>query len=142
MRGGRQGVAVGGARGAGGEAGGGPVWEASLVCLGVAWRAGRSVKSTAILVDKDGASVGIGRGQVNRVDSCKLAVLRAGDRSVGSVAASDAFFPFADGAEVLMQAGVKAIVEPGGAVRAAEVAEAARKAGVTPAVPGVRAFFT
>jgi phosphoribosylaminoimidazolecarboxamide formyltransferase/IMP cyclohydrolase len=79
-------------------------------------------------------------GQVNRVDSCQLAVTRAGDRVVGSVAASDAFFPFADGAQVLLDAGVKAIVQPGGSIRDEEVIEAAQKAGVTMYFTGTRHF--
>src|SRR5471030_3451577 len=97
--------------------------------LAFAWRAIRAVKSNAILLAKDGASVGIGMGQVNRVDSCHLAVTRAGaDRAKGSVAASDAFFPFADGLQVLLDAGVRAVVAPGGSVRDAAVIEAAKAA--------------
>ena len=81
--------------------------EAELADLAFAWRACRSVKSNAILLARDGASVGVGMGQVNRVDSCRLAVERAGERAAGSFAASDAFFPFADGAQVLLDAGVR-----------------------------------
>ena len=91
-----------------------------------AWRACRAVKSNAILLASGGASVGVGMGQVNRVDSCQLAVTRAGDRAAGSVAASDAFFPFADGPQILLDAGVRAIVQPGGSVRDEEVIEAAQ----------------
>ena len=80
-------------------------------------------------------------GQVNRVDSCRLAVTRAGERATGSVAASDAFFPFADGLEILLEGGVKAVVQPGGSVRDAEVVEAAQKAGVTMYFTGTRHFF-
>jgi phosphoribosylaminoimidazolecarboxamide formyltransferase/IMP cyclohydrolase len=80
-------------------------------------------------------------GQVNRVDSARLAVSRAGDRAAGSVAASDAFFPFADGAQILIDAGVSAIVQPGGSVRDAEVIEAAKAAGVTMYLTGARHFF-
>jgi phosphoribosylaminoimidazolecarboxamide formyltransferase/IMP cyclohydrolase len=109
--------------------------------LEFAWRAVRSVKSNAILLAHDGASVGVGMGQVNRVDSCQLAVTRAGDRAKGSVAASDAFFPFADGAEILMAAGVRAIVQPGGSIRDEDVIEAARAAGVTMYFTGERHFF-
>jgi phosphoribosylaminoimidazolecarboxamide formyltransferase/IMP cyclohydrolase len=109
--------------------------------LEFAWKACRSVKSNAILLASRGASVGVGMGQVNRVDSCHLAVSRAGDRAAGSVAASDAFFPFADGLEVLLAAGVKAVVQPGGSVRDAEVVEAAEKAGVTMYFTGERHFF-
>jgi phosphoribosylaminoimidazolecarboxamide formyltransferase/IMP cyclohydrolase len=109
--------------------------------LEFAWRAVRSVKSNAILLAKDGASVGIGMGQVNRVDSCELAVSRAGTRVRGTVAASDAFFPFADGLEVLLRAGVKAVVQPGGSVRDDEVIAAANSAGVTMYFTGERHFF-
>ncbi|MEN9751723.1 MAG: Bifunctional purine biosynthesis protein PurH [Actinomycetota bacterium] len=113
----------------------------TLVDLEFAWKACRSVKSNAILLAKGGASVGVGMGQVNRVDSCHLAVNRAGDRASGSVAASDAFFPFADGLEVLLAAGIKAVVQPGGSVRDEEVIAAAQKAGVTMYFTGERHFF-
>lgn len=106
-----------------------------------AWKACRAVKSNAIVLAKDNATVGVGMGQVNRVDSCRLAVERAGDRAAGSVASSDAFFPFADGAQVLIDAGVAAIVQPGGSVRDDEVVDAARKAGVTMFFTGERHFF-
>jgi len=112
-----------------------------LADLAFAWRACRAVKSNAILLASGGASVGVGMGQVNRVDSCRLAVDRAGERAVGSVAASDAFFPFADGPQILLDAGVRAIVQPGGSVRDAEVIEACEKAGVTMYVTGTRHFF-
>ncbi len=109
--------------------------------LEFAWRAVRAVKSNAILLATGGASVGVGMGQVNRVDSCQLAVRRAGGRAVGSVAASDAFFPFADGLEILLEAGVKAIAQPGGSVRDEEVIDAAKKAGVTMYFTGERHFY-
>ena len=80
-------------------------------------------------------------GQVNRVDSCRLAVQRAGDRAKGSVGASDAYFPFPDGAEILFEAGVRAIVSPGGSIRDPLTIEAAEKAGVTLYFTGVRHFF-
>jgi phosphoribosylaminoimidazolecarboxamide formyltransferase/IMP cyclohydrolase len=105
-----------------------------------AWRACRAVKSNAIVVVKDGATVGVGMGQVNRVDAAGLAVQRAGDRVVGAVAASDAFFPFPDGLETLTNAGVKAIVHPGGSVRDAEVTAAAEAAGITLYLTGARHF--
>lgn len=114
--------------------------------LEFAWRAVRAVKSNAILLAKDGATVGVGMGQVNRVDAAKLAVERAntlaGDeqRAVGSVAASDAFFPFADGFEILAAAGVTAVVQPGGSIRDDEVIAAAEKAGVTMYLTGARHF--
>ena len=119
---------------------GDPADEATLADLQFAWRAIRAVKSNAILLASGGASVGVGMGQVNRVDSCQLAVTRAGDRVAGSVAASDAFFPFADGAQVLLDAGVKAIVQPGGSIRDEEVIEAVRQAGVTMYFTGTRHF--
>ena len=108
--------------------------------LQFAWKAVRAVKSNAILLANDLAAVGIGMGQVNRVDSARLAVSRAGDRASGSVAASDAFFPFADGLEILLAAGVSAIVQPGGSVRDNEVIEAANKLGATMYFTGVRHF--
>ena len=116
--------------------------EVELAELSFAWRASRAVKSNAILLAKDGATVGVGMGQVNRVDSAKLAVQRAGEeRARGAYAASDAFFPFPDGFEVLADAGVKAVAQPGGSVRDELVVEAARKAGVTMYFTGTRHFF-
>ena len=109
--------------------------------LEFAWRAVRSVKSNAILLARDGASVGIGMGQVNRLDSCELAVTRAGSRVKGSVAASDAFFPFADGLAILIRAGVKAVVQPGGSIKDEEVIQAATDAGITMYLTGERHFF-
>jgi len=114
---------------------------ATLADLEFAWRAVRAVKSNGILLAHEGASVGVGMGQVNRVDSCHLAVTRAGERAAGSVAASDAFFPFADGLEILLAAGVKAVVQPGGSVRDEEVIAAAAAAGVTMYFTGERHFF-
>jgi phosphoribosylaminoimidazolecarboxamide formyltransferase / IMP cyclohydrolase len=119
---------------------GSPVSDAVLADLAFAWRACRAVKSNAILLAHDGATVGVGMGQVNRVDSAKLAVARAGDRVRGSVAASDAFFPFPDGFEVLAEAGVAAVVQPGGSVRDAQTIEAAEKAGVAMYLTGTRHF--
>jgi phosphoribosylaminoimidazolecarboxamide formyltransferase/IMP cyclohydrolase len=120
---------------------GDPASPELLADLAFAWRACRSVKSNAILLAKDGASVGIGMGQVNRVDSCRLAVSRAEDRAAGSVAASDAFFPFEDGPQILIDAGVSAIVQPGGSVRDELTVEACRQAGVTMYFTGTRHFF-
>jgi phosphoribosylaminoimidazolecarboxamide formyltransferase/IMP cyclohydrolase len=114
---------------------------ATMRDLQFAWRACRSVKSNAILLATDGAAVGVGMGQVNRVDSARLSVERAGDRAAGSVAASDAFFPFADGLEVLLGAGVRAVVQPGGSVRDEKVIAAAQAAGVTMYLTGTRHFF-
>jgi phosphoribosylaminoimidazolecarboxamide formyltransferase/IMP cyclohydrolase len=114
--------------------------DADLAQLSFAWRAVRTVKSNAILLAKDSASVGVGMGQVNRVDSAKLAVARAGERAAGAFAASDAFFPFADGLQVLLDAGVRAVVQPGGSIRDAEVVAAAEAAGVTMYFTGTRHF--
>ena len=117
-----------------------------LADLAFAWRACRSAKSNAILLAKDGAAVGIGMGQVNRVDSCRLAVERANtlqegqQRSRGAVAASDAFFPFEDGPQILIDAGVSAIVQPGGSVRDELTIEACKAAGVTMYFTGTRHF--
>src|SRR5699024_7128179 len=113
--------------------------EDTLADLAFAWRSVRAVKSNAILLAADGAAGGIGMGQVNRLDSCRLAVSRANtlgehaegrdapERARGAVAASDAFFPFADGAQILLDAGVRAIVQPGGSIRDEEVIAADRK---------------
>ncbi|MEU5857420.1 bifunctional phosphoribosylaminoimidazolecarboxamide formyltransferase/IMP cyclohydrolase [Nocardiopsis dassonvillei] len=118
-----------------------PADEATLADLAFAWKAVRAVKSNAILLASDGATVGVGMGQVNRVDSARLAVTRAGERVTGSVAASDAFFPFPDGLEILTGAGVRAVVQPGGSVRDEEVVAAAKAAGVTMYLTGTRHFF-
>jgi phosphoribosylaminoimidazolecarboxamide formyltransferase / IMP cyclohydrolase len=120
----------------------GPAADAATVRdLAFAWRACRAVKSNAILLACDQATVGIGMGQVNRVDSARLAVARAGGRARGSVAASDAFFPFADGLVVLAEAGVRAVAEPGGSIRDEEVIAAAQEAGITLYLTGVRHFY-
>ena len=121
-------------------AAGEPVDDAVLADLAFAWRAVRAVKSNAILLASGGATVGVGMGQVNRVDSARLAVARAGVRATGSAAASDAFFPFADGLQVLLDAGVRAVVQPGGSVRDEEVVAAANEAGVSMYFTGTRHF--
>lgn len=138
----------------------------TLADLVFAWRAVRAAKSNAILLARDGATVGVGMGQVNRVDSCRLAVERANtlgvsvesdvdaaggaagaadasseERARGAVASSDAFFPFADGLQILIDAGVKAVVHPGGSIRDEEVVAAAQAAGVTMYFTGARHFF-
>jgi phosphoribosylaminoimidazolecarboxamide formyltransferase/IMP cyclohydrolase len=116
--------------------------EATLRDLVFAWRACRAVKSNAILLAKDGATIGVGMGQVNRVDSARLAVWRAGEERVrGAVAASDAFFPFPDGLEVLIEAGITAVVQPGGSVRDEEVIHTATSHGITMYLTGTRHFF-
>lgn len=117
-----------------------PADAATLADLAFAWRTCRAVKSNAIVIAADGATIGVGMGQVNRVDAARLAVERGGDRVPGSVAASDAFFPFPDGLEVLTAAGVKAIVHPGGSVRDEEVTAAAAAAGISLYLTGARHF--
>src|SRR5699024_7770927 len=120
--------------------------DEKLAELEFAWRAVRSVKSDAILLAHEGATVGVGMGQVNRVDSAKLAVERANtladgiERARGSVVASDAFVPFADGLQVLSDAGVSAVVQPGGSIRDEEVVAAAEAAGITMYFTGTRHF--
>ncbi|NJC21662.1 phosphoribosylaminoimidazolecarboxamide formyltransferase/IMP cyclohydrolase [Arthrobacter pigmenti] len=129
-------------------AAGEPADEATLADLAFAWTACRAAKSNAILLARDGAAVGVGMGQVNRLDSCRLAVERANtldgdgeERARGAVAASDAFFPFADGLQILIDAGVRAVVQPGGSVRDQEVIDAATAAGITMYFTGARHFF-
>ncbi|HVH22739.1 MAG TPA: bifunctional phosphoribosylaminoimidazolecarboxamide formyltransferase/IMP cyclohydrolase [Pseudonocardia sp.] len=117
-----------------------PVPADVLSDLAFAWRACRSVKSNGILLAADQAAVGVGMGQVNRVDAARLAVTRAGDRARGSVAASDAFFPFPDGLQVLIDAGVRAVVQPGGSVKDEQVVAAAAAAGIPMYVTGTRHF--
>jgi phosphoribosylaminoimidazolecarboxamide formyltransferase/IMP cyclohydrolase len=119
---------------------GSPADPATLADLVFAWRTCRAVKSNAIVVAKGGATVGVGMGQVNRVDAARLAVERAGERVKGAVASSDAFFPFPDGLETLAAAGVTAIVHPGGSVRDDVVTEAAENAGITLYLTGARHF--
>ena len=121
-------------------ASGARVDEATLADLAFAWRACRAVRSNAILLAADAATVGIGMGQVNRVDAARLAVTRAGERAAGAVAVSDAFFPFPDGLEVLLEAGVRAVAHPGGSIRDAEVTAAAEAAGVPLYLTGTRHF--
>ncbi len=117
-----------------------PVSSQVLHDLEFAWRSVRAVKSNAILLAHEGASIGVGMGQVNRVDSARLAVSRAGERTRGSVAASDAFFPFADGLQILIDAGVTAVVQPGGSIRDEEVIAAAKAGQVAMFFTGVRHF--
>lgn len=119
---------------------GGKVSQDVLEDLQFAWRAVRAVKSNAIFLAKDGAAVGIGMGQVNRVDSARLSIDRAGERAKNSVAASDAFFPFADGLQILIDGGVIAVVQPGGSVRDEEVIAAASAAGIAMFFTSTRHF--
>ena len=119
---------------------GSPADPGTLADLVFAWRTCRAVKSNAIVIAKDGATVGVGMGQVNRVDAARLAVERAGERTRDAVAASDAFFPFPDGLETLIAAGVKAVVHPGGSMRDELVTEAAAEAGIALYLTGARHF--
>jgi phosphoribosylaminoimidazolecarboxamide formyltransferase/IMP cyclohydrolase len=113
----------------------------ALADLAFAWRACRAAKSNAIVLAAGGATAGVGMGQVNRVDAARIAIARSGQRCRGAVAASDAYFPFADGLQVLADAGIRAIVEPGGSIRDAEVIAAAQSAGVSLYFTGTRHFF-
>jgi phosphoribosylaminoimidazolecarboxamide formyltransferase/IMP cyclohydrolase len=106
-----------------------------------AWRVARVVKSNAIVLARDGATVGVGAGQMSRVDSSDLAVKKAGERAQGAAAASDAFFPFADGVEALAEAGIEAVIQPGGSVRDEEVVEAANRHGIAMVFTGRRHFL-
>jgi phosphoribosylaminoimidazolecarboxamide formyltransferase/IMP cyclohydrolase len=119
---------------------GDPVDEPTLAELAFAWRACRAVRSNAILLAADHATVGIGMGQVNRVDAARLAVSRAGLRADGSVAASDAYFPFPDGLAVLLDAGVRAVVQPGGSIRDPDSIATAEAAGIPLYLTGTRHF--
>jgi phosphoribosylaminoimidazolecarboxamide formyltransferase/IMP cyclohydrolase len=118
-----------------------PVEEATLADLAFAWRALRAVKSNAIVLAHDRATVGVGMGQVNRVDAARLAVSRAGERVAGAVAASDAFFPFADGPQVLLDAGVRMFVQPGGSIRDSDTIDAIKAVGGTLYLTGTRHFL-
>jgi phosphoribosylaminoimidazolecarboxamide formyltransferase/IMP cyclohydrolase len=113
---------------------------AELAELDLAWRICRHVKSNAIVLVRDGALVGVGAGQMSRVDAARLAVAKAGERSIGAVCASDAFYPFADAVEVCLAAGVRAFVQPGGSVRDKEVIAAAEAEGATMLLTGTRHF--
>jgi phosphoribosylaminoimidazolecarboxamide formyltransferase / IMP cyclohydrolase len=113
----------------------------TLADLAFAWRACRAAKSNAIVLAAGGATVGVGMGQVNRVDAARIAIARSGQRCRGAVAASDAYFPFADGLRVLADAGVRAVAEPGGSIRDGEVIAAAQSAGISLYFTGVRHFY-
>jgi phosphoribosylaminoimidazolecarboxamide formyltransferase/IMP cyclohydrolase len=105
-----------------------------------AFRVAKHVKSNAIVYARDAATVGIGAGQMSRVDSARIAAHKASGRAAGSVAASDAFFPFADGIEAAIEAGATAIIQPGGSIRDNEVIEAADRAGIAMVMTGMRHF--
>jgi len=111
-----------------------------LLDLAFAWRAARHVKSNAIVYVKDQATVGVGAGQMSRVDSVMMAGHKAGDRSRGAVMASDAFFPFADGIEAAAKHGITAVVQPGGSVRDEEVIAAVDRLGLVMCFTGARHF--
>jgi phosphoribosylaminoimidazolecarboxamide formyltransferase/IMP cyclohydrolase len=106
-----------------------------------AWRVAKSVKSNAIVLAKGGATVGVGAGQMSRVEAAELAAKKAGERAEGAVAASDAFFPFADGLEALAEAGAKAVIQPGGSKRDSEVVQAADRRGVAMVMTKRRHFL-
>jgi phosphoribosylaminoimidazolecarboxamide formyltransferase/IMP cyclohydrolase len=106
-----------------------------------AWRVARMIKSNAIVLARDRATVGVGAGQMSRVDSSEIAVKKAGERAQGSTAASDAFFPFADGVEALAEAGIEAVIQPGGSVRDDDVIEAANRHGLAMVFTGRRHFL-
>lgn len=114
--------------------------EAEREALAFAWRAVKHVKSNAIVLARGEQLVGVGAGQMSRVDAVELAVRRAGVRVDGAVLASDAFFPFPDGVEVAAAAGVRAVVQPGGSVKDAEVIAAADRLGLAMVMTGVRHF--
>jgi phosphoribosylaminoimidazolecarboxamide formyltransferase/IMP cyclohydrolase len=105
-----------------------------------AWKVSKHVKSNAIVYARDGQTVGVGAGQMSRVDSCKIGAMKAVLPLKGTVAASDAFFPFPDGVEEIAKAGATAIIQPGGSVRDLEVIEAADRLGLAMIFTGVRHF--
>jgi phosphoribosylaminoimidazolecarboxamide formyltransferase/IMP cyclohydrolase len=117
--------------------------EAQLADLVFAWRVARFVKSNAIVFCGEGRTLGVGAGQMSRVDSARIASLKAADAGLplaGSVVASDAFFPFRDGVDAVAAAGAKAIIQPGGSVRDAEVIAAADEHGIAMVFTGYRHF--
>ena len=104
------------------------------------WKIVKHVKSNAILIVKNGVTLGVGAGQMNRVGSVKIAAEQAGEKAIGAVLCSDAFFPKADGVEAAKKAGITAIIQTGGSVRDQEVIDAADKLGMAMVVTGVRHF--
>jgi phosphoribosylaminoimidazolecarboxamide formyltransferase/IMP cyclohydrolase len=112
-----------------------------MCTLRFAWKVSKHVKSNAIVFAKDGATLGVGAGQMSRVDSVKLAVMKAQSSLQGSVVASDAFFPFPDGVEEAAQAGATAVIQPGGSVRDADVIAAADRLGMAMVFTGMRHFL-
>jgi phosphoribosylaminoimidazolecarboxamide formyltransferase/IMP cyclohydrolase len=114
--------------------------DAEMRALRFAWKVAKHVKSNAIVLTHDCATVGIGAGQMSRVDACRLAITKAVSSTKGTVLASDAFFPFRDGVDAAAEAGVTAIIQPGGSIRDAEVIQAADEAGMTMVFTGIRHF--
>ena len=119
---------------------GADVEKSQIIDLSFAWRAVKNIRSNAIVIAKNQATIGIGMGQTNRVDSVKNAINRAGDRAQGAVVASDGFFPFTDSIQLLIEAGVSAIVQPGGSIKDDEVIQACKNANISMYVTGVRHF--
>ena len=114
--------------------------ESELRALGFAWVVAKHVKSNAIVFAHEDRVVGVGAGQMSRLDSVRISELKAGDALKGTVVASDAFFPFRDGVDVLAEAGATAIVQPGGSIRDEEVIAAAEEHGLAILFTGVRHF--
>ncbi|MGC2527805.1 MAG: bifunctional phosphoribosylaminoimidazolecarboxamide formyltransferase/IMP cyclohydrolase [Candidatus Acidiferrum sp.] len=114
---------------------------AEMQTMRFAWKVCKHVKSNAIVFAKDGATLGVGAGQMSRVDSVKLAVMKAQSALAGSVVASDAFFPFPDGVEEAAKAGAVAVIQPGGSVRDNEVIAAADRLGMAMVFTGIRHFL-
>ncbi|MBC8170043.1 MAG: bifunctional phosphoribosylaminoimidazolecarboxamide formyltransferase/IMP cyclohydrolase, partial [Anaerolineae bacterium] len=111
-----------------------------LAALHFAWKAMQHVKSNAIVIALNGATIGIGGGLTSRVDAARLAVAKAGDRTKGAVMASDGLIPFADGLEAVAEAGVTAVIQPGGSIRDSEVIDAANRYNMAMVFTGVRHF--
>ena len=117
--------------------------EEELRDLMFCWKVAKYVKSNAIVYCKDGMTVGVGAGQMSRVYSAKIAGIKAADENLevaGSVMASDAFFPFRDGIDAAAQAGIKAVIQPGGSMRDQEVIDAADEHGIAMVFTGMRHF--
>ena len=114
--------------------------DAELKDLAFAWRVAKHVKSNAIVFAKDGVTLAIGAGQMSRVDSVRICERKAGDKLKGSSVASDAFFPFRDGVDVLASVGATSVVQPGGSVRDEEVIGAADEHGLAMLFTGMRHF--
>ncbi len=114
--------------------------DPEMRALRFAWKVAKHVKSNAIVLSNEYATVGIGAGQMSRVDACRLAITKAASLTKGAVLASDAFFPFRDGVDVAAEAGITAIIQPGGSIRDAEAIQAADEAGIAMVFTGIRHF--